>query len=133
MFTRIIFFGFIIKRIFFMPAYRFINPGLFFLNEAVEFVITRKIWGGNNDFRFIADLQRNGFSSFSASIDCVGYVHEKLIAFWGRLKNAHLLCCAANPTAQCMFIYASRFGFLRASHLNIFEQPPNRGATVPPP
>jgi hypothetical protein len=46
------------------------------------------------------------------------------------LKNAHtlkgttrLLCCAANRTARRMSIYASRFGFLRALHLNIFEQP----------
>jgi hypothetical protein len=39
------------------------------------------------------------------------------------LKNAHLLCCVANRTAQCISIYASRFGFLRALHLNIFEQP----------
>ena len=45
----------------------------------------------------------------------------------GLLKNAHLLCCAANRTAQCISIYASRLGFLRASHLNIFEQPPNMG------
>jgi hypothetical protein len=41
----------------------------------------------------------------------------------GLFKNAHLLCYAANRTAQRMFIYASRF--LRALHLNIFEQPPN--------
>jgi hypothetical protein len=52
------------------------------------------------------------------------------------LKNAHTLkgttrplCCAANRTAQRISIrvtfrlYASRFGFLRALHLNIFEQP----------
>jgi hypothetical protein len=45
----------------------------------------------------------------------------------GLLKNAHLLCCAANRTAQCISIYASRFGFLRALHLNIFEQPQNMG------
>jgi hypothetical protein len=38
------------------------------------------------------------------------------------LKNAHLLRCAANRTAQRISIYASRFGFLRALHLNIFEQ-----------
>ena len=43
----------------------------------------------------------------------------------GLLKNAHLLCYAANRTAQRISIYASRFGFLRVSHLNIFEQPPN--------
>ena len=41
----------------------------------------------------------------------------------GLLKNAHLLCCAANRTTQRISIYASRFGFLRALHLNIFEQP----------
>ena len=41
----------------------------------------------------------------------------------GLLKKAHLLCCAANRTAQRIFIYASRFGFLRALHLDIFEQP----------
>jgi hypothetical protein len=35
--------------------------------------------------------------------------------------------CAANHTAQCISIYASRFGFLRVLHLNIFEQPPNMG------
>jgi hypothetical protein len=45
----------------------------------------------------------------------------------GLLKNAHLLCCAANHTAQRISIYASRFGFLRALHLNIFEQPQNMG------
>ncbi|MGP8014954.1 MAG: hypothetical protein ACLPP9_11210 [Smithella sp.] len=45
----------------------------------------------------------------------------------GLLKNAHLLCCAANRTTQRISIYASRFGFLRASHLNIFEQPPHMG------
>jgi hypothetical protein len=45
----------------------------------------------------------------------------------GLLKNAHLPCCAANRTAQCISIYASRFGFLRALHLNIFEQPPILG------
>ncbi|HBI47582.1 MAG TPA: hypothetical protein DDX93_02505 [Smithella sp.] len=39
------------------------------------------------------------------------------------LQYAHLLCCASNRTAQRMSIYASRFGFLRALHLNIFEQP----------
>jgi hypothetical protein len=45
----------------------------------------------------------------------------------GLLKNAHLLCCAANRTAQRISIYASRFGFLRALHLDIFEQPQNMG------
>jgi hypothetical protein len=40
----------------------------------------------------------------------------------GPLKNAYLLCCAANRTDQRIFIYTSRFGFLRALHLNIFEQ-----------
>jgi len=39
------------------------------------------------------------------------------------LKNAHMLRCAANRTAQRMQIYASRFGFLRALPLNVFEQP----------
>ena len=49
----------------------------------------------------------------------------------GLLKNTRMLCCAANRTAQCIFIhvtfrlYASRLGFLRALHLNIFEQPLN--------
>jgi hypothetical protein len=43
------------------------------------------------------------------------------------LQCAHLLCCAANRIAQCMSIYASRFGFLRAMQLNIFEQPLNMG------
>jgi hypothetical protein len=46
------------------------------------------------------------------------------------LKNAHLLCCAANRTAQRISIYASRFGFLRALHLNIFEQPQNMGFLI---
>ena len=40
----------------------------------------------------------------------------------GALKNAHLRRCAANRTAQRMKIYASRFAFLRAQHLNMFEQ-----------
>jgi hypothetical protein len=48
-----------------------------------------------------------------------------LLKTMGLLKNAHLLCCAANRTAQRISIYASRFGYLRALHLNIFEQPPN--------
>jgi hypothetical protein len=48
-----------------------------------------------------------------------------LLKTLGLLKNAHLLCCAANRTAQRVSIYASRFGYLRALHLNIFEQPPN--------
>jgi hypothetical protein len=45
-----------------------------------------------------------------------------------------MLCCAATRTAQCISIrvtfrlYASRFGFLRALHLNIFEQFSNMGA-----
>ncbi|HUN55392.1 MAG TPA: phosphatase PAP2 family protein [Smithella sp.] len=43
------------------------------------------------------------------------------------LKNAHLLRCAANRPAQRISIYASRFSFLRALHLNIFEQPSNAG------
>ena len=43
----------------------------------------------------------------------------------GLLKNAYLLCCAANRTAQRIQLYASRFGYLRALHLNIFEQPQN--------
>jgi hypothetical protein len=43
----------------------------------------------------------------------------------GLLKNAHLLCWAANRIAQRIFIYASRFGFSPALHLNIFEQPQN--------
>jgi len=43
------------------------------------------------------------------------------------LKNAHLLRCAANRTAQRISIYASRFSFLRALHLSIFEQPSNAG------
>jgi len=41
----------------------------------------------------------------------------------GLLKNAHLLCFVANRTTQRISIYTSRFGFLRALHLNIFEQP----------
>jgi len=43
----------------------------------------------------------------------------------GLLKTAHLLCCAANRSAQRISIYTSQFGFLRALHLNIFEQPQN--------
>jgi hypothetical protein len=39
------------------------------------------------------------------------------------LKGTRLLCCAANRTAQRITIYVSRFGFLRALHLNVFEQP----------
>jgi hypothetical protein len=45
----------------------------------------------------------------------------------GHDTNAHMLCCAANRTAQRISIYASQFGFLRALHLNIFEQPQNMG------
>jgi hypothetical protein len=43
----------------------------------------------------------------------------------GLLKNAHLLRCAKNRIAQRMPIYASRFDFLSALHLSIFEQPLN--------
>ncbi|GAB6268533.1 MAG: hypothetical protein STSR0002_12750 [Smithella sp.] len=43
----------------------------------------------------------------------------------GLLKKVHLLCYAASRAAQRIFIYASRCGFLRAWHLNIFEQPSN--------
>jgi hypothetical protein len=39
------------------------------------------------------------------------------------LKNAHLLRCAANLIAQRISTYASLFGFWRALHLSIFEQP----------
>ncbi len=49
----------------------------------------------------------------------------------GLLKNAHLLCCAANRTVQRISIYASRFGFLRALHLSIFKQPQNMGFKQP--
>jgi TolB protein len=49
---------------------------------------------------------------------------KKKYSVW-LLKNAHLLCCAANRTAQRISIYASRFSFLRSLHLNIFEQPLN--------
>jgi hypothetical protein len=43
------------------------------------------------------------------------------------LKNAHLLRCAANLIAQRMPVYASLFGFVRALHLSIFEQPVKQG------
>jgi hypothetical protein len=38
-----------------------------------------------------------------------------------------MVCCVALQTAPLNVypIYASRFGFLRALHLNIFEQPPS--------
>jgi hypothetical protein len=42
-------------------------------------------------------------------------------------KGHHgLLCCAASCSAQRIYIYASRFGFLRALHLSIFEQPQSK-------
>jgi hypothetical protein len=50
----------------------------------------------------------------------------------GLLKNIHLRRCAANRTAQRMKIrvtfrlYASRFGFLRALHLNIPYKVPDK-------
>jgi hypothetical protein len=50
----------------------------------------------------------------------------------GQLINAHLLCCAANRTAQRISLYASRFGFLRALHLSISEQPLNLGSLKNP-
>jgi hypothetical protein len=43
------------------------------------------------------------------------------------LKNTHLLRCAASLIARRISIYASLFGFLRALHLSIFEQPMHRG------
>lgn len=49
----------------------------------------------------------------------------------GQLINAHLSRydrdCAANRTAQRISLSASRFGFLRALHLSISEQPLNLG------
>ena len=39
------------------------------------------------------------------------------------LKNTHLLCCAANRTAQRMFKIRFAMRFLRALHLSIFERP----------
>jgi hypothetical protein len=43
------------------------------------------------------------------------------------LQYAHLRRCASNRTAQRISIYASRFGFLRALHMNAFEQPIKMG------
>jgi hypothetical protein len=60
--------------------YRSGNPVLFFLNEAGYFRNRRIVWRANLDFRVVADLQRNRFSSFFASIDRVGDIHEKIIA-----------------------------------------------------
>jgi len=48
------------------------------------------------------------------------------------LKNAHLLRSAANLIAQRISIYASLFGFLRALHLSIFEQPEKQPVSLPP-
>jgi hypothetical protein len=39
------------------------------------------------------------------------------------LKNAHLLRCASNLIARRISVYASPLMFLRALHLNVFEQP----------
>lgn len=50
----------------------------------------------------------------------------------GQLINAHLLCCAANRTAQRISLYASRFDFLRALHLSISEQPLKLGSLKNP-
>jgi len=61
--------------------YRLGNPVLFFLNEAVNFHNRCIVWRANRDFRVVADLQRNCFSSFFASVERVGDIHEKIIAF----------------------------------------------------
>jgi hypothetical protein len=52
--------------------------------------------------------------------------NKKIFVKLGLMKNAYLLCCAVNRTAQRISIYASRFGSLRALHLSIFEQPLNK-------
>jgi len=51
----------------------------------------------------------------------------KLWRVRGLLKNSHLRRCASTRTAQRMSIYASRFVFLRALHMNVFEQPLKMG------
>jgi hypothetical protein len=52
--------------------------------------------------------------------------NKKIFVNLGQLKITHLLCCAANRTAQRISIYASRFGYLRALHLSNFEQSLNQ-------
>ncbi len=49
-----------------------------------------------------------------------------------QLINAHLLCCTANRTAQRISLSALPFGFLRALHLSISEQPLNLGSLKNP-
>jgi len=46
------------------------------------------------------------------------------------LKKAHLQRYAANLIAQ-RILYASRFGFGDALHLNLFEQPVKQGFSMP--
>jgi len=68
------------------------------------------------------DLLEKVFSLYHYFLPISGLSLDFFFGIWdpvGLLKNAHLLCCAANRTAGRLSIYASRFGFLRASHLNI--------------
>ena len=52
-----------------------------------------------------------------------GNVIQQIHRSPGLLKNAHLPRCAADLIVRRIWLYVSLFGFLRALHLNIFEQP----------
>jgi hypothetical protein len=56
--------------------YRSLNPVLFFSDKTVDFTGGCKVWRANSNFRVIADLQRNSFSSFSAALERVVNLHE---------------------------------------------------------
>ncbi|HNV56223.1 MAG TPA: hypothetical protein PLZ82_00930 [Smithellaceae bacterium] len=58
-----------------LPAQGFFNPGLFFFDKALNLRgrhMNRRL---NRDFRTIADLQRDGFFSFSASYQRILNIH----------------------------------------------------------
>ena len=81
LFAGFVFFDLVFTGLFFLFLNIFIDPVLLFFNKAAYFRDWREIRGGNDDFRFAADLQRDGLFSFFASFYFVSYVHETRIAF----------------------------------------------------
>ncbi len=68
-----------------LPAQGFFNPGLLFFNKALNLRGRRMGRCLNRDFQMIADLQRNGFSSFLASDQRILNIH----GFYGA-KRYHI-------------------------------------------
>jgi hypothetical protein len=51
---------------------------LLFPDKTVDFTGGCKVWRANSNSRVIADLQRNRFSSFSASFNGIVDIHENV-------------------------------------------------------